>query len=74
MLAYVVVLNTPYFTTVSLLNTPDGNKLYCPYSIANVPPGSYWLKIWNLKLKAAELKIAIHPKSTLTQDVILGKK
>ena len=48
--AYVIVLQNPYFA----LTDKDGN-----YSIKNVPPGKYTLKVWNEKLKSNSQEITV---------------
>ena len=48
--AYVIVLQNPYFA----VSDKEGN-----YTIKNVPPGKYTLKIWNEKLKASSKEIII---------------
>lgn len=57
--AYILVLDTPYFAVTD----KDGN-----YSIKNVPPGKYTLKIWHEKLKGQEVSINVPDKGDLTQD------
>jgi hypothetical protein len=47
MVSYIVVVDEPYFT-VSAVN--DGTR-QASYTIENVPPGKYALKIWHKKLK-----------------------
>jgi plastocyanin len=48
--AYAVVVPTPYFT----LAKPDGT-----YRIADVPDGSYTVKVWHPKLKPAEKPVTV---------------
>lgn len=50
MLAYVLVLQNPYFTRVS----NEGN-----FSITNVPEGKYILKVWNERLKAEDKQVEV---------------
>lgn len=47
---FVLVLDTPYFAVVS----KDGS-----YSIKDVPPGTYQLKIWHEKLKGAAQSVTV---------------
>ena len=48
--AFVVVVSTPYFATTKA----DGS-----YTIANVPDGSYTLKVWHPKLKGTEKAVSV---------------
>jgi plastocyanin len=48
--AFVVVVTTPYFA----LAKPDGS-----YAIANVPDGTYTVKVWHPKLKGAEKSVTV---------------
>ena len=61
---YVVVAETPYFAV-------SGNS--GSYVIPNVPAGTYTLKIWHQKLKAAAVTITVPPEGSVTQDFALGK-
>jgi len=53
------VLETPYFAVTD----KDGN-----YSIKNVPPGKYTLKIWHEKLKGKEVAITVPEKEDVVQN------
>jgi plastocyanin len=57
--AYILVLETPYFAVTD----KDGN-----YSIKNVPPGQYTLKIWHEKLKGQEVSITVPDKGNINQN------
>ena len=59
MSAYVLVLETPYFAVTD----KDGN-----YSIKNIPPGKYTLKIWHEKLKGKEVAITVPEKEDVVQN------
>ena len=48
--AFIAVLPTPYFAVTKA----DGS-----YDIANVPDGSYTLKVWHPKLKGKEKSVAV---------------
>jgi len=48
--AFVVVVPTPYFAVTG----PDGS-----YHIKDVPDGSYTVKVWHPKLKAAQKSVAV---------------
>ncbi|MBW8015741.1 MAG: hypothetical protein FVQ82_06105 [Planctomycetes bacterium] len=52
MAAYVVILDNPFFTMTSI----DEKTQKAKYTIKNVPPGKYKLKIWHKKLKLKELE------------------
>lgn len=49
--AFIVVLPTSYFAVTKA----DGS-----YEIANVPDGSYALKVWHSKLKGNEKSVSVH--------------
>jgi plastocyanin len=49
--AFVAVLPTPYYAVTKA----DGS-----YAIANVPDGSYTLKVWHPKLKGSEKPVSVH--------------
>jgi plastocyanin len=52
MAAYVVVLDNPLFTMTSI----DGETQKAQYTIKNIPPGKYKLKVWHKKLKLMGLQ------------------
>ncbi len=64
MWGYVVVLRTPYFA----VSAKDGS-----YSIKDVPPGKYTLKIWHEKLKGEDVTIEVPEKQNLTVDFEIHK-
>lgn len=72
MAAYLKVLDTPYFTVAEV----DAATQSAAYSIANVPPGEYVLKVWNKKCAAAEQKVAVAAGQAASADVelVLKKK
>ncbi len=74
MLAYIVVVNTPYFTTASLITDNAAKKQYCSYSIKGVPAGQYKLKVWNAKVTAADQVITVADGTATTADIELHKK
>jgi len=51
MLAYIVVLQNPYYA----VTTPSGE-----FTIKNVPDGSYTLKVWSERMKAAPVPVKVH--------------
>ena len=59
--AYVMVLQNPYFAVTD----KDG-----AFTIKNVPPGTYTIKVWNEKLKAASQEITV--KSGGKSDVVFN--
>ena len=61
---YVVVVETPYFA----VSATDGS-----YSIKNVPPGKYTLKIWHEKLKGADVSVEVPEKGAATVDFDLHR-
>ena len=62
--AYVVVLQNPWFAVTD----HDGN-----YQIENVPAGSYVLKVWNEKLKAADQSVTVPVSGKLEANFNLAK-
>ena len=57
--AYVLVLETPYFTK----SEKDGS-----YVIKDVPAGTYTLKVWNEKLEAEDVVIKVPAKGDIVQN------
>lgn len=64
MSAYVVVVETPYFA----VSAKDGS-----YTIKNVPPGKYTLKIWHEKLKGKPVEITVPETGTATADFLITR-
>jgi plastocyanin len=62
--SYVVVCQNPFFAVTD----ENGN-----YTIKDVPPGSYALKIWNKKLKGDPLNITVKEGETVKADFALKK-
>lgn len=71
MAAYILVLDSPYFTTAEI----DGESQKASYVIENVPPGQYVLGAWHkkLKVKGGEVKITIEADKTAKADMIITK-
>lgn len=61
---YVVVLQNPFFA----LTDESGN-----YTIKDVTPGSYTLKIWNKKYEAPSQNITVQEGGTVKGDFVLKK-
>jgi plastocyanin len=59
---FVAVLPTPYFAVTAA----DGS-----YHIKNVPDGSYTVKVWHPKLKAAQKSVAV--KGATEADFVISK-
>ena len=64
MLAFVVVLDTPYFAVTDEL----GN-----YAIRGVPPGKYKLVAWHEKKDGLERDVAVEAGKPLTLDLLLER-
>ena len=62
--AYVIVLHNPYFALTDI----EGN-----FTIQNVPPGDYTLKVWNKKLQAKEEQITVPVAGTIHANIELKK-
>jgi hypothetical protein len=58
--AFVVVTPTPYFATTKA----DGS-----YTIANVPDGSYTVKVWHPKLKGTEKAVTVAGGATADFEI-----
>jgi plastocyanin len=61
---YVVVVETPYFA----VSATDGS-----YTIKDVPPGKYTVKIWHEKLKGQEVSVDVPEKKNVTVDFDIHK-
>ncbi len=61
---FVVVVETPYYA----VSGPDGK-----YTIENVPPGKYTLKIWHEKLHGASVTVDVPEKGNATVDFDIHK-
>ena len=57
MLAYVLVLQNPYFARVN----NDGS-----FSITNIPEGKYVVKLWNERYKAEDRQVEVKANTTST--------
>jgi plastocyanin len=73
MSAYVVVVDTPYFTTASLVTNEAEKKQYASYSIKGVPAGQYKLKVWNGKLKAEDQLVTVTDGAAASGDIDIHK-
>ncbi len=62
MLAFVVVLDTPYFAVTD----EAGN-----YAIRNVPPGKYTLVVWHEKKDGLEREVTIEAGKPLKLDLVV---
>jgi plastocyanin len=60
MLAFIVVLDTPYFAVTDSSGA---------FSVAGVPPGSYRLIVWSEKLDGLERMITVEAGKTLSLDL-----
>jgi plastocyanin len=73
MSGFIVVVDTPYFTTVSILTNNAEKKQYAKYSIKGVPAGEYTLKVWNGKLVSEDQKVTV-TSAGATADIDIHKK
>ncbi len=71
MAAYLVVLETPYFTTAVI----DGETQEASYTIENVPAGNYVLKAWHkkLKLRGGSHEVTVAGGEAVTLDIEISK-
>ena len=72
--AYVVVVDSPYFTTVPLITNNAEKKQYCAYSIKGVPAGQYKLKVWNGKLVGEAQDVTVTDGADTAADIDIHKK
>jgi plastocyanin len=61
---YVLVVETPYYA----VSSKDGS-----YTIKDVPPGKYTLKIWHEKLKGQDVPVEVPDKGNVTVDFEIHK-
>jgi plastocyanin len=62
--AYIVIVTNPYFAVTD----EQGD-----FTITDVPPGTYTLRVWHERLKEASQSITIGAKDTLTVNFALGR-
>ncbi len=74
MAAYVVVVDTPYFATVTLETDNAAKKQYAAYTLTGVPAGDYTLKACNGKLVSTDQKVTVTDGGTLSADIDIHKK
>ncbi len=72
--AYVVVVGSPYFTTVPLITDNAEKKQYGSYSIKGVPAGQYKLKVWNGKLVGETQVVTVTDGADTAADIDIHKK
>lgn len=72
MAAYIIVLDNPYFTKAVI----DADSQQATYTISNVPPGKYILKIWHkkLRMKGKQADINVENGNTIQADITITKK
>jgi plastocyanin len=64
MLGFVFVAPSPFAAAVDKKGT---------FTIANVPPGTYQLAVWNAHLKAADKSITVTAGQTVTQNLVVKR-
>lgn len=71
MAAYIVVLDNPYFTEAII----DGKTRRASYTIENVPPGKYILKVWHkkYKMKGKYAEIIVESGKTTKLNAVITK-
>ncbi|MFQ5653851.1 MAG: plastocyanin/azurin family copper-binding protein [Planctomycetota bacterium] len=70
MAAYLIVLETPYFTVAEV----DGKTLSASYAIENVPPGKYLLRAWNKKCGSPDKEVTIEAGKSSQVDFEISRK
>lgn len=63
--AFIVILQNPYFFKTE----KDGT-----FTISNVPPGEYVLKVWNKRYEGEDAKVVVKAGETVNVDMNLTKK
>jgi plastocyanin len=61
---YVIVVETPYYA----VSDKDGS-----YTIKDIPPGKYTLKIWHQKLKGSDAQVEVPAAGNVTMDFEIKK-
>lgn len=71
MAAYIVVLDTPYYTLAEM----DGKSQKGKYVLTNIPEGRYVLKSWHKKLKqkGGAVEITVEGGKTTISNIIMTK-
>lgn len=71
MAAYVVVVDSPWFTTVQI----DPASLEATFELKGIPAGDYRLSVWHkkLKLKGGSRRISVKPGGNILQDLVVTK-
>jgi len=69
MAAYVVVSDSPWFTAAQI----DPSTRKASFSLANVPPGEYLLRVWHKKLKllGGPARVVVPPNGGVDVPVVL---
>ncbi len=72
MAAYIIVLDNPYYAEAVI----DADSQQATYTIPNVPPGKYILKVWHkkLKMKGKQAEITVESGKTTQSDITITKK
>ena len=71
MAAYVIVMDNPYYTEAII----DGETRRASYTIENVPPGKYILKVWHkkYKMKGKYAEIIVESGKTTKLNAVITK-
>ncbi len=70
MAAYIVVLDTPFFTIASL----DGSSQSATYTLKNIPAGDYVVKVWNKRCEAPGQSLTVTKDGETKADIEIQKK
>ena len=70
MAAYVIVVDTPYFTMAEI----DAETQQAKYKIVDVPPGKYALRTWHKKLGEFKQQVTVEQGKAKSVDIELKKK
>lgn len=69
MLAYIIVVNTPYFTKSDLITNYKLKQQYAKYLIGNIPAGNYVVRVWNHDLSARRQHVHIVSGKTTVLNI-----
>lgn len=70
MAAYIVVLENPFFT----MGVIDPETRTASYTLKNVPPGEYTVKVWHKKYKAKSKTVTVEKGKTAEVELVLSRK
>ena len=70
MAAYIVVLDNPFFTKAVF----DGETRTASYTLKNVPPGEYTVKVWHKKYKGKPKTVTVEKGKDAEVNLVLSRR